>query len=172
MAKAIIIAGGNIGDMKPRLRQAQQFINNEIGIVLRCSHVYKSDAWGFTSDDEFMNQAMVVDTELTPEELLAALHDIEDRMGRDREAEAAEKARTGEPYSSRIIDLDILFYDDMEINTPDLTIPHPLIQERAFIMAPLFEIAPKKIHPALKKSVEDLYYELKIRNNGLDAVAV
>ena len=101
-----------MGDVKPRLRQAQQMINAGIGIVLRCSHVYESKAWGFTAADDFKNQAMEVDTDLAPEELLAALQEIEGRLGRDREAEAAEKARTGEPYSSRLIDIDIIFYDD------------------------------------------------------------
>lgn len=98
-----------MGDVKPRLRQAQQMINAGIGIVLRCSHVYESKAWGFTAADDFKNQAMEVDTDLAPEELLAALQEIEGRLGRDREAEAAEKARTGEPYSSRLIDIDIIF---------------------------------------------------------------
>lgn len=107
-----------MGDVKPRLRQAQQMINAGIGIVLRCSHVYESKAWGFTAADDFKNQAMEVDTDLAPEELLAALQEIEGRLGRDREAEAAEKARTGEPYSSRLIDIDIIFYDDAVVDTP------------------------------------------------------
>ena len=164
MARAILITGGNIGDMKPRLRQAQQLINQDIGIILRCSHVYSSKAWGFESGQEFMNQAMVVDTDLSPEELLDAVQKIEVQLGRDRAAEEAEKEKTGQEYSSRIIDIDILFYNDLEMNLPQLTIPHPLIQSRDFVLAPLYEIAPKKIHPGLGKSVEELREELLRKN--------
>lgn len=160
MARAIIIAGGNIGDMKPRLRQAQQLINKDIGIVLRCSHVYSSKAWGFNSEAEFSNQAMIVDTDLTPEELLDAVQKIEVTLGRDRKAEAEEKERTGEPYSSRIIDIDILLYNDLELDKPELTIPHPLMQERDFVLAPLCEIAPKAVHPGLGKTVEQMRADL------------
>lgn len=150
--------------MKPRLRQAQQLINDEIGIVLRCSHVYESKAWGFTSDADFKNQALIVDTELSAVELLAAIQDIECRLGRDRAAEAVEKSRSGEPYSSRVIDIDILFYDDLEMDTEELTIPHPLMHERDFVLAPLSEIAPKKIHPVLGKTIEQLRSELSARS--------
>lgn len=160
MARAIIITGGNIGDMKPKLRQAQQSINNNIGIVLRCSHVYKSKAWGFETAGEFSNQAMIVDTDLTPEQLLETVLKIEKELGRDRDAEAAEKERTGQPYSSRVIDIDILFYDDMEIDTPDLVIPHPLMHERDFVLAPLYEISPKKVHPSLGKTIEEIRRDL------------
>lgn len=158
--------------MKPRLRQAQQLINNEIGIVLRCSHVYQSKAWGFDSGGEFMNQVMIVDTDLSPEELLNALQDIEKRLGRDREAEAAEKQRTGESYSSRIIDIDILFYNDLVMNMPELTIPHPLVHERDFVLAPLYEIAPKKVHPVFGKTVEELREELKAKGVEPKAITV
>ena len=156
MARAIIITGGNIGDVKPRLRHAQQLINNYIGIVLRCSHVYDSPAWGFSAAQEFQNQAMEVDTDLSPEELLQAVQKIEVELGRDRDAEAVEKARTGEAYSSRIIDIDIIFYDDLVMDTPSLKLPHPLMQDRDFVLAPLSEIAPHKVHPVLGKTVEEL----------------
>lgn len=165
MAKAIIITGGNVGEMKPRLRQAQQFINNNIGIVLRCSHTYDSKAWGFEAQQEFQNQAMVVDTDMSPEELLAALKNIEVKLGRDRAAEEAEKTRTGQPYSSRIIDIDIIFYDDMVMNTPELVIPHPLMQDRDFVLTPLVEIAPNKIHPTLGRTVEQLREELHAKQS-------
>ena len=146
--------------MKPLLRQAQQLINRDIGIILRCSHVYTSKAWGFDAEGEFSNQAMVVDTDLSPEELLAAVQKIEATLGRDRDAEAAEKQRTGQPYSSRVMDIDILFYDDLKMDTAELVIPHPLMHERDFVLAPLCEIAPKKVHPSLGKTVEQLRSEL------------
>lgn len=163
MARAILITGGNIGDMKPRLRQAQQLINKEIGVILRCSHVYSSKAWGFNAGEEFMNQAMIVDTDLAPGELLTAVQNIEERLGRDRAAEAIEKEGSGEKYSSRVMDIDILFYDDLVIDTPTLKIPHPLMQEREFVLAPLDEIAPRKIHPVLGKTVQELRQSLSQR---------
>lgn len=166
MAKAIIITGGNIGEVKPRLRRAQQLINNDIGVVLRCSHVYNSPAWGFHAEQEFENQAMIVDTDLTPEELLVELQQIERELGRDRDAEVAEKERTGEVYSSRVIDIDIIFYDDVELDSADLKLPHPLMQDREFVLAPLSEIAPHKIHPRLGKSVEELRKELLEREGS------
>ena len=160
MARAVLIMGGNIGDMKPRLRHAQQLINDEIGIVMHCSHVYASKAWGFTSGDDFKNQALEVDTDLTPYELLEAIHSIENRLGRDRTTEAAYKVSTGERYSSRVIDIDIVFYDDMILEDDDLTIPHPLMQERDFVLAPLSEIVPHKVHPVLGKTVKRMRKEL------------
>ncbi len=156
MARAFIITGGNLGDVKPRLRRAQQLINDKVGVVLRCSHVYTSKAWGFSSEYDFMNQALIVDTDLAPEELLVALQAIETELGRNRKAEAEEKARRNEPYSSRVIDIDILFYDDRVVDLPNLKIPHPLMQDRDFVLAPLCEIMPDKEHPVLGKSVSDL----------------
>lgn len=168
MARAIIITGGNIGDMKPRLRQAQQLINNEIGIVLRCSHTYTSPAWGFDGDD-FTNQAMIVDTDLSPVELLAAVQDIELRLGRDRVTEAEHKHLSGDSYSPRIIDIDIIFYDDVRMHTHDLVIPHPLMHEREFVLEPLAEIAPTKVHPEFGVSVAELYRAVVEKREGADA---
>lgn len=163
MARAIIITGGNLDNVKARLRQAQQMINERLGIILRCSHMYESEAWGFSAPDNFLNQAIELDTDLSPEELLQGVQAIEKELGRDRDAEAAIKAANGEPYSSRKIDIDILFYDDLIISTPELTIPHPLMHEREFVLAPLSEIAPSKIHPTLDKSVRELRGELQAR---------
>lgn len=165
MARTVIITGGNIGEMKPKLRQAQQLINREIGIVLRCSHVYESEPWGFTAENKFMNQAMVVDTELTPLELLDAVQEIERLLGRDREAEAVQKSISGQRYSSRVIDIDIIFYDDMVLESDRLTIPHPLMHEREFVLAPLSEIAPSMIHPLNGKTVEQMRSELLHQHN-------
>ena len=107
MARAIIITGGNLDNVKARLRQAQQMINERLGVILRCSHMYESEAWGFTASDNFLNQAIELDTDLTPEELLQGVQAIEKELGRDRTAEAAIKAANGEAYSSRKIDISI-----------------------------------------------------------------
>ena len=149
-----------MGDVKDTLRRAQQAINQELGIILRCSHNYESKAWGFTSAENFYNQAIILDTDFTPEELLEKVLEIELKLGRNREEEAAIKAQTGERFAPRKIDIDILFYDDEVIDTPTLKIPHPLIQDRDFVLRPLNEIAPDKVHPILRKTIHTLFEEM------------
>ena len=163
MAKAILITGGNVGDVKDTLRRAQQEINNSLGVILRCSHSYESKAWGFTSSENFYNQAIIVDTDFSPEELLDEVLAIELKLGRNREEEAVIKAQTGERFAPRAIDIDILFYDDLVMETPRLTIPHPLIQNRDFVLRPLNEIAPDKIHPTLNKTIHTLFEEMEAK---------
>ena len=157
------MTGGNMGDIKDTLRRAQQEINKNLGIILRCSHSYESKAWGFTSAENFYNQAIILDTDFTPEELLDQVLAIEQKLGRDREEEARVKAQTGERFAPRVIDIDILFYDDVVMDTPRLTIPHPLIQERDFVLRPLNEIAPDKIHPVLRKTIHTLFEEMEAK---------
>lgn len=166
MAKAIIITGGNVGDVKDTLRRAQQAINQELGIILRCSHSYESKAWGFTSSENFYNQAIILDTDFAPEELLDKVLEIEQQLGRDREEEARIKAQTGERFAPRKIDIDILFYDDEVIDTPRLTVPHPLIQDRDFVLRPLNEIAPDKVHPVLRKTIHTLFEEMEAKGEA------
>ena len=146
MARAIILTGGNVGDVKTRLQNAQRLINQHAGPVMRCSHRYKSRAWGFDAEEEFSNQV------------------LERELGRDREAEQSLKQRTGARYTSRPIDIDILFYDDRVIRTERLTVPHPLIQEREFVLVPLCEWMRDYRHPVLGKTVGELLEELKNRN--------
>lgn len=161
MARAVIITGGNLGDVKNCLREAQRLINAQAGVVMRCSHMYESKAWGFDAEHYFFNQVLVVDTDLGPEELLDVTRRIEEELGRDRAAEQREKERSGSPYSSRVIDIDILFYDDRSIDTPSLKIPHPMIPCREFVLTPLCEVLPRMVHPALGKTMEELHEELK-----------
>jgi 2-amino-4-hydroxy-6-hydroxymethyldihydropteridine diphosphokinase len=160
MARVILITGGNQGDVKPRLHRAEELINSEIGPVMRCSHRYKSSAWGFEAEEQFTNQVLIADTNLSPRGILEKVQQMEQALGRDRVAEKAEKERTGQNYSSRIIDIDILFYDDEIIAEEDLVIPHPLLHERDFVLEPLNEVAPDKVHPVLGKTIA----ELKIEN--------
>ena len=160
MARVVLITGGNLDDVKSRLRTAQRMINDQVGIVLRCSHRYKSRPWGFSSTDEFSNQVLEVDTDLSADEVLDAVQAIERELGRDREEEARLKAQTGAHYSSRMIDIDVLFYDDLVLESPRLTIPHPLIEERDFVLAPLCELMKTKRHPVSGKTMEELRSEL------------
>jgi 2-amino-4-hydroxy-6-hydroxymethyldihydropteridine diphosphokinase len=156
MARVVLLTGGNKGDMKARLREAQQLINSRIGAILRCSHSYQSKAWGFQSDEPFTNQALLVSTDLTPNEVLTQVHLIEDALGRNRAEEMVEKASTGQRYASRAIDIDILFYDDVVIDTAELTIPHPHIAEREFVLTPLCEIMKERRHPLLGLTMAEL----------------
>ena len=161
MARVVLLTGGNIGEMKDRLRRAQQLINQRIGAVLRCSHCYVSAPWGFDAEQPFTNQVVVVSTDLSPEEVLTEIHRIERDLGRNRASEAIEKAATGQRYVSRPIDIDILFYDDAVISTPDLTIPHPGIAEREFVLAPLCELMRDRRHPVSGRTMEELREALK-----------
>ena len=112
MARVVLLTGGNSGDVKRTLQAAQQLVNAKVGAVLRCSHRYETKPWGFDADGVFFNQALEVSTDLLPLEVLDAVQAIERELGRNRAAEAVEKARTGVSYTSRPIDIDILFYDD------------------------------------------------------------
>lgn len=165
MARVFLLAGGNTGDVKRTLQAAQQRINARVGAVLRCSHRYESEAWGFSSGDRFWNQALEVSTDLLPEEVLDACQAIEQELGRNRAAEQVERAATGALYASRPIDIDILFYGDETIATERLTVPHPLLAERAFALVPLAEIARAKRHPATGRSVGEMLDALKTTEN-------
>ena len=161
MARVALLLGGNIGDVKRTLQAAQQLINERVGAVMRCSNRYESAPWGFESTNPFFNQALECSTELTAEEVLDAIQQIENELGRNRAAEQIEKAATGARYTSRPIDIDILFYGNDTVALPRLTVPHPLLHERLFVLAPLNEIAPTLLHPQLGKSVQQLLGELK-----------
>lgn len=161
MARVVLITGGNRGDVKARLREAQQLINRRIGAVMRCSHSYESRAWGFDDPERFLNQALEVDTDLSPEGVLEEVHRIEQELGRDRMHEQTEKERTGMRYASRPIDIDILFYDQRVVDRPDLKIPHPGIPGREFVLVPLCEIMRDRRHPQSGRTMGELLDDLK-----------
>jgi len=156
MARVVLLTGGNSGDVKRTLQAAQQLVNAKVGAVLRCSHRYETKPWGFDADGVFSNQALEVSTDLLPLEVLDAVQAIERELGRNRAAEAVEKARTGVNYTSRPIDIDILLYDDEVISTPELTIPHPGIAEREFVLTPLCEVLRQRPHPVLGLTMGEL----------------
>lgn len=125
--------GTNLGNRRGNIREAIERIGEQVGVVTRQSALYETKPWGFSSPNDFINVCVLVETELAPRQLLEATQRIEKEMGRTL------KSVDG-VYHDRIIDIDILTYDDLNINEPDLKIPHPLMEEREFVMVPLREI--------------------------------
>lgn len=162
MASVVLITGGNVGDAEQTLGEAARLINAEIGRVVRHSRIYRTKAWGFEAED-FRNQVLVVESELEPMQVLDVVNDIERRLGRDRAVEQMEKSATGARYASRSIDIDILFYDDLVVESERLTLPHPRIAEREFVLEPLTEVAARWRHPVSGVSVQQMYDELRQR---------
>lgn len=156
MTRVALLLGGNQGDVKRTLQTAQQLINSRVGAVLRCSHRYESAPWGFPAAQRFSNQALEVSTDLSPLEVLDACQQIERELGRNRAAEAVEKASSGAAYSSRPIDIDIIFYGDEVIDDERLTVPHPLLAEREFALQPLAEIMRRHRHPVMGVTVGEM----------------
>ncbi|OYU96002.1 MAG: 2-amino-4-hydroxy-6-hydroxymethyldihydropteridine diphosphokinase [Bacteroidetes bacterium B1(2017)] len=141
-----IVLGSNMGNSKENLANACHKIGQHIGQITRFSSLYQTAAWGNTEQNEFINQVILVQTELSAQETLTALLGIEKEMGRTR----------NKKWEPRIIDLDILFYDTLQVNEPNLIIPHPHLQDRRFTLIPLVEIAPSFVHPALIKTMAEL----------------
>ena len=127
--------GTNLGDKEANLKAAIEEIRKRVGEVTSLSAFHASEPWGFTSDNTFLNTVCRVSTDFSPMEVLRLTQDIEHSLGR------LKKSVDGQ-YSDRLIDIDILLYDDLHIATPELTIPHPLMWQRDFVMIPLREIAP------------------------------
>ncbi len=165
MERVILLLGGNIGDVELRIERAVEMIEERVGAVVNRSEMIKSEPWGFKEVvAPFTNQAIEVETALTPEELLKATQNVENESGRDREEEQDEKERRGEKYASRKIDIDIIFYGDTVYKSERLELPHPLMQERDFVLNPTVQIAHEWIHPTLKRSCKELLEELKTRD--------
>jgi 2-amino-4-hydroxy-6-hydroxymethyldihydropteridine diphosphokinase len=144
---AFLGLGTNLGDREENLKKAIVNISAFAGEVISFSQIYETEPWGFRSEDHFFNMVIQIKTNLKPVDLLKQLLKIEIQMGR---------ARGTEKYSSRIIDIDILLYENEIINKPYLKVPHPMIQERKFVLVPLCDIAPGMIHPVLKKTFASL----------------
>ena len=133
MHTVYLALGTNLGNRKAIMREAIDNIGKKVGTVMRQSSFYETEPWGFESPNLFLNACICVSTKLAPRQLLEVTQAIEREMGR------IEKT-VGLQYVDRIIDIDILLYDDLHINEPDLVIPHPLMEEREFVMKPLLEI--------------------------------
>lgn len=150
MTEVFLLLGSNLGDREELLQKAIQNIDKRCGRFVRQSSVYETEPWGFDGNQQFLNQVVVIETALTPSQLLAEILEIELELGRIRKSERME---------SRLIDIDILFFGAYIIDEPMLKVPHPKIPERRFTLVPLLELAPDMLHPVLKKSVRQLHKE-------------
>jgi 2-amino-4-hydroxy-6-hydroxymethyldihydropteridine diphosphokinase len=149
MNNAFLLTGGNEADRSFHLKQALANIQKVCGEIIKQSAIYETAAWGKTDQAAFLNQAVLIGTYLSATELMKKIVEIEVQMGRKRT----------EKYGSRIIDIDILFYNREIISMPGLQIPHPEIQNRRFVLFPLNELDPGFIHPVLQKTVQQLLLE-------------
>jgi len=151
MAKVYFSTGSNQGNRLNSLVQAAKLIDSVVGKVVDYSPVVESEPWGFDAETAFFNQVLVVETELAPRQVLKKILEIENTLGRKR---------SGTEYSSRLIDIDILFYDEIQMNEDSLVIPHPLLHKRKFVLEPLAAVAPHLIHPVLLSSIAELLQSL------------
>ena len=142
--------GTNLGDKEQNLRMSIKKIEERIGNVVSLSAFYATAPWGCSSENSFLNAAVCVETTLLPLQVLEETQRIERELGR------TEKSVNG-LYADRLIDIDLLLYDDRVMDAEGLILPHPLMTERRFVMEPLSEIAPDVVHPVLHKTMKELF---------------
>ncbi len=151
MALAYLLIGGNLGERERVQQEALAALERSCGRLFHRSSLYESAPWGFHHERYFLNRVVSIDTPYTPNELLNQLLNIEGGFGRDREREAG--------YQGRVLDLDILYYEERIVREKSLTIPHPRIHERRFTLAPLCEVAPELFDPLRQKDVRTMLDE-------------
>jgi 2-amino-4-hydroxy-6-hydroxymethyldihydropteridine diphosphokinase len=149
MAEVYVSLGTNLGDKDNNLRTAVRLMQERIGKVISLSSFYETAPWGFQSEHSFLNAAACIETRLSPEQLLLVTQQIERELGRTQKS-------SGNAYKDRLIDIDLLMYDDLQIHADQLVLPHPLMTERRFVLEPLAEIAPETIHPVTGKTIREL----------------
>ena len=148
MSKLILGLGGNEGNVLDTFKKVEHLININVGEILQHSSTYQAAAWGNTNQPDFFNKVIEVETDLTVQDCLRRVLEIEQKMGR---------VRTAQKWTARTIDIDILFYNDVILKQEDLVVPHPYIQERKFVLIPLVEIVPSFIHPVFNESIIKLF---------------
>lgn len=146
---AYLLIGSNLGDKATYLKNASSYIQQQCGQIVKQSSYYETAPWGFTDQPGFLNQALIVQTQLDPAELMQQLLAIETSMGRIRTIK----------MGPRIIDLDILQIDQIVLDTSLLQLPHPAMHQRRFALIPMAEIAPELVHPVLQKTMTELLQE-------------
>lgn len=151
MNDVYLLLGSNLGNRQLFLQKAIQYIENEIAPVVKTSSVYETQSWGKADAPDYLNQVVLVQTNISPQTILKKILDIEISLGRKRQ----------EKWGSRTIDIDILFYGHNSINEPGLQVPHPELHKRRFTLEPLSEIAPHFVHTNYKKSILEMKNELQ-----------
>jgi 2-amino-4-hydroxy-6-hydroxymethyldihydropteridine diphosphokinase len=152
MERIFLGLGGNVGNVAMAFDNAIENIETEIGKVINKSKRYKTEPWGIKAQENFLNMVLEIETELTPDEILSQIIDIEKKMGRYRDKE--------NQFGPRTIDIDILFYGGKIIRNNKLIIPHPRLHLRNFVLTPLKDIAPDLVHPVLRKKIKTLFKQL------------
>ncbi len=151
MNRAYLLTGSNLGDREQYLDAARDLINEHCCTIIATSSLYETAAWGKTDQPSFLNQALAIDTSLTARQLIRCILKVEKMMGRIRK----------EKYGPRLIDIDILLFNNEKHNYQFLKLPHPEMPNRRFALLPLSEIAPGIIHPVLNKTIHVLLKECK-----------
>lgn len=147
----LISLGSNIGDRSANLAAARHELVGRCGKLGDQSAIYESSPWGFDAKSWFLNQVLILESEMIPGQMMSVMLKIESEMGRER--------KHGKDYQSRVLDIDILLIDDCVIQCSDLTVPHPRMHERKFVLVPAVEIAASWTHPLLYKNLEQLLME-------------
>ena len=150
MSIAYISIGSNLGDREENCRQAINLIEKNGIVVKKQSRMYETEPWGIKDQPKFINMAIEAETDKKPEEIIRVLKKIEKEIGRTETTK----------WGPRVIDLDILFYDDLILKISGLEIPHPLLHEREFVLKPLCEIVPDKKHPVTGETVKEMFKNL------------
>lgn len=146
-----LLLGTNLGDKESHLLIAKQQLIKQFGDLIKQSSIYETAAWGNTNQPSFLNQIVVFNTSLLPQNILTIVLDIEEKMGRVRK----------EKMGPRIIDIDIILMGNLIVDTPLLSVPHPFIAERKFVLKPMVEVGAKMVHPIYKKTMLTLLKECK-----------
>ena len=144
--KVYLLLGSNLGDRLQVLQAARESVETQIGGIIAFSSIYETAPWGVLNQPAFLNQVLKIETELAPEEILRIILEIEHELGRVRY----------ERWGARVIDIDMLYFDSMILDSARLTLPHPRLHERRFTLIPLAEIAPHFLHPIFKKDSLEL----------------
>lgn len=146
MNSVYILLGGNLGNKEENMNVARSYIEKHVGKIIKASSIYETASWGIAGQPDFLNQVVLIKTKFSAEKVMETILLIENKMGRIRT----------EKNASRIIDIDILFFNDEVINKQGLIVPHPEIQNRKFVLVPLNEIASDLMHPTFQLSIKEL----------------